>query len=150
MLNSGVELAIPPRLVEGMSEARPDQLDQIEVSPSGLGLHFPKLDADLYVPALLEGVLGSRSWMARQLGAMGSSVMSEAKAKAARANGKKGGRPRNVSTWLVEMDRAVAVPKKIRPQSDGPVARGANGKIAIGTAGKTSGKGPQKKPVKAS
>ncbi|WP_163034408.1 DUF2442 domain-containing protein, partial [Pseudomonas viridiflava] len=68
MLNSGVELAIPPRLAEGLSDARPDQLDNIEVSPSGLGLYFPELDADLYVPALLEGVLGSRSWMARQLG----------------------------------------------------------------------------------
>ncbi|WP_122207272.1 DUF2442 domain-containing protein [Pseudomonas viridiflava] len=67
MLNSGVELAISPRLVEGLSEARPDQLDQIEVSPSGLGLHFPKLDADLYVPALLECVLGSRSWMASRM-----------------------------------------------------------------------------------
>ena len=71
VLNSGVELAIPPGSVEGLSDVRPDQLDNIEVSPSGLGLHFPDLDADLYVPALLEGVLGSHSWMARQLGTKG-------------------------------------------------------------------------------
>ncbi|WP_241153048.1 DUF2442 domain-containing protein, partial [Pseudomonas viridiflava] len=52
--NSGVELAIPPGSVEGLSDVRPDQLDNIEVSPSGLGLHSPELHADLYVPALLK------------------------------------------------------------------------------------------------
>jgi hypothetical protein len=28
-------------------------LDEIEITPSGFGIHFPKLDADLYVPGLL-------------------------------------------------------------------------------------------------
>jgi hypothetical protein len=39
-------------------------LSKIEISPSGLGLHFPAIDADLYLPALLDGFLGSRRWMA--------------------------------------------------------------------------------------
>lgn len=144
MLNSGVELAIPPRLAEGLSDARPDQLDNIEVSPSGLGLYFPELDADLYVPALLEGVLGSRSWMARQLGTKGGSSMSAAKAKAARENGKKGGRPRSVSTQVLEMDKAVSTPKKITSRSDRSVARTDSGKIAVGAAGKkTMKKSPE-------
>jgi hypothetical protein len=26
-------------------------------------LHWPKLDADLYAPALLQGIFGSRKWM---------------------------------------------------------------------------------------
>ena len=26
-------------------------LDVIEISPAGLGMHFPKLDAELYLPA---------------------------------------------------------------------------------------------------
>jgi hypothetical protein len=38
-------------------------LDTIEISPAGLGIHFPKLDADIYLPAILEGLLGSRAWM---------------------------------------------------------------------------------------
>jgi len=38
---------------------------------TGLGLHWPKLDADVYVPALLQGVFGSKQWMAAQLGAVG-------------------------------------------------------------------------------
>jgi hypothetical protein len=39
----------------------------IEVEELGLGVRFPRLDADLYVLALLEGVLGSKSWMAARL-----------------------------------------------------------------------------------
>ncbi len=62
----------------------------IEISPSGLGLHFSKLDADLYVPALLEGILGSRHWIAARLAKKGGSVRSAAKAGAARANGRQG------------------------------------------------------------
>jgi hypothetical protein len=69
-------------------------LDPIEISPSGFGIHFPKLDADLYLPALLEGLLGSRAWMAARLGARGGKATSPAKISAARANGRLGGRPR--------------------------------------------------------
>jgi hypothetical protein len=61
---------------------------------SCLGIHFPTLDADLYVPALLEGVRGSKSWMAAQLGAAGGRTRTAAKAMASRENGKRGGRPR--------------------------------------------------------
>ena len=94
-LNSGVDLGFSPRDAEGLESATADQLDEIEISPSGLGIHFPKLDADLYVPALLEGLLGSPAWMAARLGARGGSAKSEAKASAARTNGRLGGRPRN-------------------------------------------------------
>ncbi|CAM3402361.1 DUF2442 domain-containing protein [Halomonas lysinitropha] len=93
-LHSGLELAIPPRLVEGLSQATPEALSEIEISPSGLGLHWPQLDADLYVPALLEGQFGSHQWMARQMGAAGGRSRSSAKSNASRANGAKGGRPR--------------------------------------------------------
>jgi len=93
-LHTGLELALPPHLVEGLADATPDALSEIEISPSGLGLHWPQLDADLYVPALLEGQFGSKQWMARQLGAAGGKSHSPAKSNAARANGLKGGRPR--------------------------------------------------------
>lgn len=71
MLNTGVQVAFPAHLVEGLSGASSIDLSQIEISPAGLGLHWPRLDADVYVPALLQGVLGSKSWMARQLGSKG-------------------------------------------------------------------------------
>ncbi|EWH02003.1 DUF2442 domain-containing protein [Halomonas sp. ML-15] len=93
-LHSGLELAIPPALMEGLADATPEALAEIEVSPSGLGLHWPQLDADVYVPALLAGQFGSQQWMARQMGAAGGRSRSAAKRHAARANGTKGGRPR--------------------------------------------------------
>ncbi|RBP08572.1 uncharacterized protein DUF2442 [Roseiarcus fermentans] len=93
-LNTGVQIAFPTRLAEGLAGASADNLADIEVSPAGLGLHWPKLDADVYVPALLQGVLGSRRWMAAGLGAAGGKTRSQAKAAAARENGRKGGRPR--------------------------------------------------------
>jgi hypothetical protein len=83
-----------PRDVEGLQGASTDDLKAIEVEAFGLGIHFPTLDADLYVPALLEGVLGSKSWMAAQLGAAGGRTRTAAKATASRENGKRGGRPR--------------------------------------------------------
>ncbi|MBR5949894.1 MAG: DUF2442 domain-containing protein [Actinomycetaceae bacterium] len=52
-------------LAEGLAGAAPGDLAEIEISPAGLGLHWPRLDADLYVPALLQGVFGSQAWMAR-------------------------------------------------------------------------------------
>jgi hypothetical protein len=93
-LSTGLEIMFPPRDAQGLEKAKPSELDPIEISPSGLGLHFPKLDADLYLPALLEGVLGSKSWMAARLGGQGGKARSEAKIAAARSNGRKGGRPR--------------------------------------------------------
>jgi hypothetical protein len=97
-LSTGVELAFPTRLAEGLANASPEHLADIEVSPAGLGLHWPRLDADLYVPALLQGVFGSTGWMARQLGAEGGRSRTIAKVTASRENGRKGGRPRKVAT----------------------------------------------------
>lgn len=92
-MSTGLELSFKARDAQGLAQATPAQLREIEVTPTGLGLHFPQLDADIYLPALLDGFLGSKMWMAR-LGQRGGSVASPAKAAAARANGKLGGRPR--------------------------------------------------------
>jgi hypothetical protein len=97
-LNTGVELTFPVRLAEGLADATADSLAEIEITPAGLGLHWPQLDADLYVPALLQGVFGSKGWMARQLGAEGGRSRTQAKIAAARANGRKGGRPQKRAT----------------------------------------------------
>lgn len=96
-LNTGVQIAFPTRLAQGLAGASPDDLAEIEISPAGLGLHWPKLDADLYVPSLLHGMLGSKRWMAAQLGEAGGKARSRAKAAAARENGRKGGRPRKAA-----------------------------------------------------
>lgn len=93
-LSSGLDVAFAPGDAQGLETAKPVDLGTIEISPSGLGLHFPKLDADLYLPALLEGMLGSRRWMAARLGIRGGQARSDAKAAASRANGRLGGRPK--------------------------------------------------------
>jgi hypothetical protein len=93
-LSSKITVSFSPRDAQGLEHARPYQLEAIEISPSGFGIHFPKLDADLYIPALLEGFLGSTKWMAARLGQMGGRSQSHAKKVASRANGRLGGRPR--------------------------------------------------------
>ena len=93
-LSSNLGIFFSPRDAEGLEHATPAQLDEIEISPSGYGIHFPKLDADLYLPALLEGVFGSERWVASRMGMRGGSSRSAAKTMAARTNGRKGGRPK--------------------------------------------------------
>ncbi len=95
-LSSNLILSFSPRDAQGLDNARPSQLEEIEVSPSGFGIHFPKLDADLYVPGLLEGFLGSKKWMASRLGQAGGQSRSRAKRAASKANGRLGGRPRKI------------------------------------------------------
>ena len=93
-LSSRLIVSFAPEDAQGLENARPSQLKEIEISPSGFGLHFPEVDADLYLPALLDGFLGSKSWMASRFGQIGGEATSKAKKAAARANGRLGGRPR--------------------------------------------------------
>ena len=96
-LSSRLDVSFSPRDAQGLEDAKPSQLEAIEIAPSGLGIHFPKLDADLYLPSLLEGFLGSRRWMASRLGRVGGSSRSAAKRAAAKANGSMGGRPKKAA-----------------------------------------------------
>lgn len=80
-LSTGLDLAFSPRDVQGLETAKLADLEAIEISPSGLGLHFPRIDADLYLPALLEGSLGSERWMAARRGQGGGRARSKAKAE---------------------------------------------------------------------
>jgi hypothetical protein len=92
--DNGVPLAVPAKLIQGLAGASTADLSKIEISPAGWGLHLPRIDADVYVPALFEGIYGSRAWM-KQAARVAGSTRSEARSAAARENGKKGGRPRN-------------------------------------------------------
>jgi hypothetical protein len=93
-LSNGHELALNPAEVQGLEGADPESLRSIEITPSGFGVHFPDLDADLYVPGLIEGILGSKTWMARRMGAAGGRARSPEKAASSARNGRRGGRPR--------------------------------------------------------
>jgi hypothetical protein len=93
-LANGLEIAFDPRCAQWLEDATAAQLEAVEITPGGLGLYFPRCDADFYLPALLEGLFGTRAWMAARLGSEGGKAKTPAKQKASRNNGKLGGRPR--------------------------------------------------------
>jgi Protein of unknown function (DUF2442) len=93
-LVNGCAYAFPAQRVQDLQGASPDHLANVEVDGLGFNLHWPALDVDLYVPALLAGTFGTRSWMAKLLARRAGQAKSPAKAAASRANGLKGGRPR--------------------------------------------------------
>lgn len=93
-LVNGCTYVFPTRLVQDLSDASPEDLASVEVDGMGFNLHWPKLDADLYVPALVAGMFGTRDWMRKVLARHADSSTSTVKAAAARENGRNGGRPR--------------------------------------------------------
>ncbi|MEB3196454.1 MAG: DUF2442 domain-containing protein [Candidatus Sericytochromatia bacterium] len=96
-LTDGRLYAFPAHWGQGLVDASAEDLADIEVLPEGFALHWPRLNASLAVAPLLEGHYGSRSWTAQLMGQVGGRARSEAKAAAARLNGRKGGRPRKAS-----------------------------------------------------
>lgn len=93
-LTNGCSFVFPARSLQGLAGASDAELARIEIMGIGYGLHWPALDADFTVPGLLMGVFGTRAWMASELARRAGQARSPAKAAAARANGRKGGRPR--------------------------------------------------------
>jgi hypothetical protein len=63
VLENGVTHSIPRRLLQGLREARPEDLKEIELLGRGTGLYWPALDVAHLVSGLLAGVYGSARWM---------------------------------------------------------------------------------------
>jgi hypothetical protein len=98
-LSNERRLVLPIEDLQGLGNATHKQIQNYELFGHGTGIRFPELDVDLYVPALIEGVYGNRRWMA-QLGRKGGRARTEAKRKAAKANGAKGGRPERAAASI--------------------------------------------------
>lgn len=96
-LNNGMDFRFSPSSVQELAGAVPDEIAQVEISPSGRTLRWKKLDADLSLPGLMMGIFGTKMWMAH-LGRTGGQATSQAKSAAAQLNGMKGGRPKKVVT----------------------------------------------------
>lgn len=64
-LRNGASFAVPVRLVQGLADADPADLQDIEVSPGGEGIHIPAIDADFSVAGLVGGRFGTMAWMQR-------------------------------------------------------------------------------------
>ncbi|MFY9607243.1 MAG: DUF2442 domain-containing protein [Blastocatellia bacterium] len=84
-LRNGATFMFPADLAEGLAEASPKELAEVRVTPSGAGLRWPSLDADLSLPNLLAGEFGSKSWMAK-LGRNGSAELRREERSRARSS----------------------------------------------------------------
>lgn len=89
----GGSMAIPRKIVPGLEWASRSKLESVVMSPAGDALSWPSLDVDVYVPGLVERAFGTRLFAAAT-GRRGGRRRSKAKARAAKVNGAKGGRPR--------------------------------------------------------
>jgi hypothetical protein len=92
-LRSGFAFGFPPERVSGLEGASAHDLADVRISPSGDGLHWDDLNVDASLTGLMTSALNLREWAPRFMG----QARSEAKAKAARLNGMKGGRPRRTA-----------------------------------------------------
>jgi hypothetical protein len=93
-MTNGLEVTFDPARHQELVGANAEQLAEVEISGRGSAIYFPRLDASIYIPALLEGLTGTKSWMAQQLGREGGKAKSAVKAASSAANGRLGGRPR--------------------------------------------------------
>jgi hypothetical protein len=96
-LANGCAFAFPAELGQGLRGAPPERLAAVEVQAGGRALRWDELDVDLGVAPLVSGIFGTAAWMRelrREMARAGGRVSTDAKARAARENGRKGGRPR--------------------------------------------------------
>jgi hypothetical protein len=92
-LRSGFAFGFPPERIAGLAGSGAKDLSTVRISPSGDGLHWEKLDVHVSLTGLMSEALNLREWAPRIMGR----ARSEAKARASRLNGLKGGRPRRAA-----------------------------------------------------
>ena len=97
IFRGGGSMTIPRHAIPGLERQPASVLEAMTVSPAGDALLWPAIDADVYVPGLVERAFGSRLFAAAA-GRRGGQRRTKAKTAAARRNGAKGGRPRKRAT----------------------------------------------------
>jgi hypothetical protein len=91
-LKLGSAFAFPPDLFPELAGESPEELAKVYTTVSGDGIYWDDLDVGIEVSGILARILGDA--LLKSFASRGGSSTSERKAAAARANGRKGGRPR--------------------------------------------------------
>ena len=94
-LSSGVRLSVPRSYIPPLAEATREQLKAVYPGNGGATISQDALDMDEFVPGLLDELFGYT--IRAELGRRAGTVTTLAKARAARKNGRKGGRPKKRS-----------------------------------------------------
>jgi hypothetical protein len=95
-LSSGVHLSIPRSQIPPLAKASSEQLAAVYVGNGGATISQDELDVDVFVPGLLDRLFGRT--IRSELGRRAGKVSTLAKTRAARKNGRKGGRPPSTSS----------------------------------------------------
>ena len=82
-LSNDVAMSFPLSMLPGLQDAKDEDLTRLRIEGGGFGLHAPALDADIFIPQLLEDHLGTTA-MRRAF----------TRSAASRTNGRLGGRPK--------------------------------------------------------
>ena len=64
-LRNRTTFIVPCNLLQGLADAAPELIAEVELWSEGAALHWEKLDADFSVESLLRGTFGGKSWMAK-------------------------------------------------------------------------------------
>jgi hypothetical protein len=91
-LSTGVGFEIPAAAIHELEGATPEQLGQVSLFGEGEGIHWEALDVDISIGTLINRAFGET--VRRMAARKAAATTSTARAKSARENGKKGGRPR--------------------------------------------------------
>lgn len=92
-LANGADFSLPVAIIPRVSRATLAERADVSPTEGEPGIRWNALDLEIYVPLLIAMLIGEDAWKSaagRRLG----SITSAAKARASRANGAKGGRPK--------------------------------------------------------
>jgi len=90
--NDGSRIDFPVSRIRELQHAPAQAIKSGYITKSGDAIHWDELDAHYTVAGLAANIFGTKEWM-RELAREGGRSTSPAKARAARLNGRKGGRP---------------------------------------------------------
>ena len=111
-LSTGATIAVPRSTLSRLAEIAPKDLVSVQIEPPGYSIWFEHPDIGLHLDTILQAGTGnaSRSIAASAMG----SATSSGKVAAVRANGRKGGRPMTMTSFVAALDHQFHL---LRPEA---------------------------------